>query len=103
MQRGKNIAYTDHVILGQIIVAENSPDDIGTYECVKNEVKLVRLCTTNRLDKSKILYAVQKIVIPNVFFGIVFKRHQNEMLNKKRKREKENFSKLLYFLPSNIN
>ena len=42
MQRGENIACTDHVILGKIIVVVNSLDDIKTYERAKNEVKLVR-------------------------------------------------------------
>ena len=50
-------------------------------------------------DKSKVLYASQKMLILNVFSGTVLKRYQNEML--KGKRKKETFSKLFDFLPSN--
>ena len=48
-------------------------------------------------DKSKVLYVAQKIVIPHVFSGNVFKQYQNEMLKDKRE---ETFSKLIYFLSS---
>lgn len=101
MQKVENIIYANHIILGQIITAANSPDDIEPYEHVENEVKLVRplyneqtgeflglrksLAFINVLgekeesfkDKSKVLYVAQKIVIPHVFSGNVFKQYQN--------------------------
>ena len=40
MQKGENIIHAEHVILGQIIAAANSPYEIETYRNAENEVKL---------------------------------------------------------------
>ena len=46
MQKGENIIYADHFILGQIIPAANVPEDIEVYECAENELKIIRpLCS----------------------------------------------------------
>ena len=50
VRKGKNIIYDDHVILGQIIAAANSPDDTKNYECAENEVKIV-FGAMSRLEK----------------------------------------------------
>ena len=114
VQKGEDKVYSDHVILGQISAAANSPDDMKTYECAENEVKLVAPFYNEQTgevlglrkslgfinlrgdeedaffnygfskNKSKVLYAAQKMVTPKVFSGTVFKRHRNEMLKEKR-------------------
>ena len=40
VQKGENIIHAEHVILGQIIAAANSPYEIETYRNAENEVKL---------------------------------------------------------------
>ena len=114
VQKGEDKVYSDHVILGQISAAANSPDDMKTYECAENEVKLVAPFYNEQTgevlglrkslgfinlrgdeedaffnygfskNKSKVLYAAQKMVTSKVFSGTVFKRHRNEMLKEKR-------------------
>ena len=37
----KLAVYLDYVILGQLIPAMNSPENINEYECLPNEVKMI--------------------------------------------------------------
>lgn len=50
VQKGKNIIYDDHFILGQIIAAASCPDGTKNYECAENEVKIV-FGAISRLEK----------------------------------------------------
>ena len=40
VKNGKLAMYNHNFIIGQIIPAANQPEDISTYECAPNEVKL---------------------------------------------------------------
>ena len=52
-------------------------------------------------EKSKLLYSYSKKRIPNAVISSCFKKHFHEFLNKRR--EKEDFSSLFYYLPSTTN
>lgn len=42
MQKGENIVYADHFILGQNVPDAESPGEIESYECAEIKVKLIR-------------------------------------------------------------
>ena len=128
VKSGELAMYNHNFIIGQLIPAANQPEDISTYKCMPNEVKLFTCIydTTNgkfkgirespayiilRGDseevilsygydaaKAKVLYAVSKEKIPNVFSATCFNKHYSKILNERR--EKEDHSTLFYFLPS---
>ena len=120
--------YNHNFIIGQIIPAANQPDDISTYECAPNEVKLctciydintgefkgIRESLTYIIlrgdgeevflsygcgaAKAKVLYASSKQKIPDAFSANCFNKHFSKIMNEKR--EKDDHSTLFYFLPS---
>ena len=120
--------YHDSFILGQLIVAANQPAQIETYSCKENEIKL-HAClydlTTGEFknlqtelafimlrgdnnqsffsygfgpNKSSVLYPTSKQKIHGAFVSTAFRKHYFEIINKRR--EKEEFSTLFYYLPS---
>ena len=127
--KGGDLAlYNHNFIIGQIIPSANLPEDISTYDCQPNEVKLytciydivncdfkgvrenlayivlrgdreeVFLSYGFDTQKSKVLYAASKEKIPNAFSATCFNKHYSEIMNERR--EKEDHSTLCYFLPS---
>ena len=128
VKNGDLAMYNHNFILGQIISAANQPEDISTYECAPNEVKLYT-CIYDRTNgefkgvredlayivlrgdpeevffsygydaaKAKVLYPVSKEKIPDAFSATCFNKHFPEIMNERR--EKENHSTLFYYLPS---
>ena len=119
--------YLHNFIIGQLIIAANQPEDISTYICSNNEVKLLS-CVYDlesgdfkgireqiafivlRGDddetflsygfnkiKSKVLYSFSKQQIPSAFVSVAFKKHFDEIINENKSDIK---SLLFYFLPS---
>ena len=100
--------------MGQIVPAAYAPEDIEYYECVENEVKIIRPLFNLEIekfkglkknlahinvrgseneaffnygfsqDKSKILYITIKQRIPNAYSGTAWKRHIGETFNEQR-------------------
>ena len=125
---GELAMYNHNFILGQLIRAANQPEDISTYECMPNEIKLytciydmtngefkgvseslayivlrddseeVFLSYGYDATKAKVLYAVSMEKIPDALLSTCFNKHYSEILNERR--EKEDHSTLCYFLPS---
>ena len=120
--------YHDNFILNRIMVVANQPVQIETYFCKANEVKL-HTCIYDLItdefqglktelafivlrgnknetflsygfdaDKSAVLYSTSKQKIPDAFISTCFKKHCSEIINKRR--EKEVFSTLFYYLLS---
>ena len=105
--------YNHNFIIGQIIPAANQPEDISTYECAPNEVKLytciydintgefkgvreslayiilrgddeeVFLSYGYDAAKAKVLYASSKQKIPDAFCAACFNKHFSEIMNEK--------------------
>ena len=126
VKSGDLAMYNHNFILGQLIPAANQLEDISTYECAPNEVKLYTCIyeTTNGefkgvresiayivlrgdseevflsygYDAAKAKYAVSKEKIPDAFSATCFNKHFSEIMNERR--EKEDHSILFYFLPS---
>ena len=127
MVKSGELAMCNHnFIIGQIIPAANQPDDIVSYECSPNEVKLLTciydLTTSDfkgvreslayivlRGDKEEVFLSygydvkkgkiqASKQKIPDSFTCTCFNKHYAEIVNEKREREK--FSTVFYFLPS---
>ena len=128
VKNGELAMYNHNFIIGQIIPAANQPDDISTYECAPNEVKLytciydintgefkgireslayiisrgdgeeVFLSYGCGAAKAKVLYASSKQKIPDAFSANCFNKHFSKIMNEKR--EKDDHSTLFYFLPS---
>ena len=128
VKTGELAMYNNNFIIGQLIPAANQPDDIASYECLPNEVKLLTCIydlTTGDFKgvreslayivlrgdkeeaffsygydaaKAKILYAMSKEKIPDAFSFTCFNKHYSEIVNEKREREKS--STVFYFLPS---
>ena len=108
--KGDLAIFLDYVILGQLIPARNKPKDTEECECLPNEVNIVVplydvesskfLGLENRLAfimvrgdqdetffsygydkaKSNTLNSASKKVLPNIFSGICFKKHQDFLL-----------------------
>ena len=119
--------YADYVILGQVIEALNSPENISNYVCKERETKLVRrkydpstgdflglYKTVGSLivrrdeeehllnygynnNKSKLLYSFYKSRIPNSFGGTMFSRHRIMFESGELNRT---FSKIYFSFPS---
>ena len=128
VKSGDLALYNHNFIIGQIIPAASRPEDISTYECQPNEVKLytciydtvngdfkgvreslayivlrgdreeVFLSYSFDTHKLKVFYAASKEKIPNAFSATCFTKHYSEIMNERR--EKEDHSTLCYFLPS---
>ena len=128
VKNGELAMCNHNFIIGQIIPAANQPEDIGTYDCAPNEVKLytciydintgefkgvreslayiilhgddeeVFLSYGYDAAKAKVLYASSKQKIPDAFSATCFNKHFSEIMNEKR--EKDDHSTLFYFLPS---
>lgn len=56
MQKGENIIYADHFILGQIIPAANVPEDIEVYECAENELSVAKQLVNSKNLKNTRFY-----------------------------------------------
>ena len=126
--KGSEIAmFLHNFIIGQLIIAANQPKDIATYDCLKNEVKLLSsvydiesgdfkgvreqiafIVLRGDVDetflsygfdnvKSKLLYSYSKQQIPHAFSCVAFKKHFQEIMNESKS---ETMSSLFYFLPS---
>ena len=108
--KGNFAIYLDYVILGQLILTENNPENIDKYECKQNEVKLfsplydinteeflrldtplafimVRATLTRlffRIAMMKVnltfMYSVSKKIMAHIFQGTCFKMHVSELL-----------------------
>ena len=118
--------YLHNFIIGQLIIAANQPKDIATYDCLKNEVKLLSCVydvesvdfkgkreqitfivlrgdvdetfLSHSFDKvkPKLLYSYSKQQTPDAFVCVAFKKHFQEIVNES---ESETRSSLFYFLP----
>ena len=127
VKSGEIAMYLHNFIIGQLIIAANQPEDISTYICSKNEVKLLScvydlgsgdfkgireqiafIVLRGDVDetflsygfnktKSKVLYSFSKQQIPNAFVSVAFKKHFNEIMNENKSDIK---SLLFYYLPS---
>ena len=127
VKSGEIAMYLHNFIIGQLIIAANQPEDISTYICSKNEVKLLScvydlesgdfkgireqiafIVLRGDVDetflsygfnkiKSKVLYSFSKQQIPNAFVSVAFKKHFDEIMNENKSDIK---SSLFYFLPS---
>ena len=125
VKNGELAMYNHNFIIGQIILEANQPEDISTYECAPNVVKLytciydintgefkgvresyIILCGDDEevflsygydAAKAKVLYASSKQKIPDAS-ATCFNKHFSEIMNEKR--EKDDHSTLFYFLPS---
>ena len=127
IKSGEIVMYLENFVIGQLIVAAKQPEDIATYTCLKNEVKLLSclydiesgnfkgfheqvafIVLRGDADetflsygfdklKSKLLYSFSKQQIPNAFSSVAFSKHFKEIMNKD---ETEDSSSLFYFLPS---
>ena len=127
VKSGEIAMYLHNFIIGQLIIAANQPEDISTYICSKNEVKLLScvydlesgdfkgireqiafIVLRGDVDetflsygfnkiKSKVLYSFSKQQIPNAFVSVAFKKHFDEIINENKSDIK---SLLFYFLPS---
>ena len=105
--------YQDFVIRGQLICVKNLPEDFHNYECKSDEVELcVPLCNFETgefkdfhdwlayimvrgdedemflsygcdKDESDILYSTFKQILPNIFQGTSFKKHNPMLLNER--------------------
>lgn len=117
--------------MGKVIEATNSPPDIETYECGDEKVKVYRSIYDVKkwnfkgivgtlglivifedgketyfsygfdIKKSKLLHSGQKRRTPNTFFGTLFNKHKNMIMNDEVEQE---FSKILlsFFILSSI-
>ena len=127
VKSGEIAMYLHNFIIGQLIIAANQPEDISTYICSKNEVKLLScvydlesgdfkgireqiafIVLRGDADetflsygfiktKSKVLYSFSKQQIPNAFVSVAFKKHFDEIMNENKSDIK---SSLFYYLPS---
>ena len=123
--------YHHNFNIGQLIVAANQAVETDEYVCKDNEVKMFpymydlqmggfvglrcevafivlrgykrKLFLSYCFDTNKVsvLYFSSKQKIPDAFISTSFKKHCSEIMNERR--EKEEFSTLLYYLPSIIN
>ena len=127
VKNGDLAMYVHNFIVGQLLVAANQPDDITTYSCKENEVKLLtcvydlesgkfkglRLMLAYIIirgdddevffsygyskNKSSVLYSYSKQQIPDTFISTSFKKHFQEVVNEKKD---EDYSHMFYYLPS---
>ena len=127
VKNGDFAMYVHNFIVGQLLVAANQPDDITTYSCKENEVKLLtcvydlesgkfkglRLMLAYIIirgdddevffsygyskSKSTVLYSYSKQQIPDTFISTSFKKHFQEVVNEKKD---EDYSHMFYYLPS---
>ena len=127
VKSGEIAMYLHNFIIGELIIAANQPEDISTYICSKNEVKLLScvydlesgdfkgvpeqiafIVLRGDVDetflsygfnkvKSKVLYSFSKQQIPNAFVSVAFKKHFDEIMNENKSDIK---SSLFYYLPS---
>ena len=127
LKAGECAIYLDHVILGQVIAANNSPPNLDNNVLEENEVILhVPLYNTktgyfrgvkNWLafimiqgdpdevfysygyndERSKVLYSSFKQPLPNIFQGAAFKKHVPQLIEEKQTQDQ---SKLFFFLSS---
>ena len=127
VKNGDLAMYVHNFIVGQLLVAANQPDDITTYSCKDNEVKLLtcvydlesgkfkglRLMLAYIIirgdddevffsygyskSKSTVLYSYSKQQIPDTFISTSFKKHFQEVVNEKKD---EDYSHMFYYLPS---
>ena len=102
VQKGQNNLYADYFILGRIILAENVLEDVDSFECLPDKLKIIRplydpetgnfkgLKNTTGLinvrgdqeevffnyrncdNKSKVLYCVQRRQVLDIFTGETF-------------------------------
>ena len=124
--KGNYGLYLDCVILGKLIPARNTPENITN---APNEVRLFVplynlengefLGLNERLpyimvkrdkdetffsygydeNKSKLLYSVSKQIMPNISQGEACKKHSPKLLNE---RSMENFSKMFFYLTKKV-
>ena len=124
---GEHAIYFDYVILGQLIYAKTMSEDFENYVCKENEVKLCvplynietgefkglqkwlayimvrgdedEMFLSNGFDedKSNALYSSCKQMLPNIFQGTSFKKHNPVLLNERSMQE---HSKMFFSLPS---
>ena len=127
--QGDLAVYLDYVILGQLIPAMNSPENIDEYESLANEVKMVILLYnaysgeflglekrlafilvrgdqmrhffSNGYDQSKStkLYSTSKKPLPNIFSGTCFKNDQDFSVEHRSRQENPT---LFFYLTSSI-
>ena len=127
VKSGEIAMYLHNFVIGQLIIAANQPEDISSYICSKNEVKLLScvydlesgdfkgireqiafIVLRGDVDetflsygfnktKSKLLYSFTKQQIPDAFVSVAFKKHFQEIINEGKSEIK---SSLFYFLPS---
>ena len=129
--KGSELAIYNHILLlEQMTITTNQPNDIEMDECKRNETKLIK-CLYDKMTgdflglqkelayivlrggamecffpygyntkKSKVLYSATKDKIQMLFIITSFKKHFHEVLSKLH--HTEEFSTLFYFHPSNI-
>ena len=123
VKSGEIAMYLHNFIIGQLIIAANQPEDISTYICSKNEVKLLScvydlesgdfkgireqiafIVLRGDVDetflsygfnkiKCKVLYSFSKQQIPNAFVSVAFKKHFDEIMNE----NKSDIKSLLFY------
>ena len=129
VKSGEIAMYLHNFVIGQLIIASNQPEDIDSFICSKNEVKLLScvydlesgdfrgirkqiayivlrgdddeifLSYGFHKTQSKLLYSFSKQQIPDAFVSVAFKKHFQEIMNES-KSISESKSSLFYFLPS---
>ena len=127
LKGGDHAIYLDYVVLGQLICAKHLSEDFDNYDCKLDEVKFYVLIYNNKTgefkgiqnwlvfirvrgdedkmylsyrydeDKSSVLYSNVKQILPNIFQGTFFKKHNPMLLDQRAVQE---YSELFFFLPS---
>ena len=113
--------------MGQLICAKHLSEDFDNYDCKPDEVKFYVLIYNNKTgefkgiqnwlvfirvrgdedkmylsyrydeDKSSVLYSNVEQILPNIFQGTFFKKHNPMLLDQRAVQE---YSELFFFLPS---
>ena len=129
IQKGKKMYYGNHFLIGQIIEASNSTENIDSCICKENEINFYRpkynisngeflglyetiefIVVRGDRDKiffnygfdkenPKVLYSYYKRSIPNSFSGTLFNRRK-EMIESGVLESQSGHSELFYFLSS---
>ena len=127
LKGGDHAIYLDYVVLGQLICAKHLSEDFDNYDCKPDVVKYYVLIYNNKTgefkgiqnwlvfirvrgdedkmylsyrydeDKSSVLYSNVKQILPNIFQGTFFKKHNPMLLDQRAVQE---YSELFFFLPS---
>ena len=114
--------YVDYFLIGQIIEASIPPENIDTYVCKEQEVKLVRPkydvssgeflglhetvgFTVNygfNKEKLKVLYSHYRRLTPNSFGGTIFNHHRQMVESGELESEYSEFYFFFFFFLHSI-